>query len=201
MVNHSSQNGNVHTIIIIGLVIALIGSLGFIFWQNYSNKNASGNDTNSNSSQVKDAVDIDKQEELNNKNVIKFKELGISIVVPDSIKDITYNYETGETGGVVDGATGLSTTSITNKYAECAADGTAPPLGVLFKVDGYYPDEVNVMTTPGKLVKQFDGYYIAYRNPQSMCSTQQNDEDANGVIDEETLRMQLVESLPTIEEI
>lgn len=31
--NH--QQGSMHTVVIIGLVIALIGSLGFIFWQNF----------------------------------------------------------------------------------------------------------------------------------------------------------------------
>ncbi|HET8884516.1 MAG TPA: hypothetical protein VFM68_03530 [Candidatus Saccharimonadales bacterium] len=35
MVKDSSQNGSAHTVIIIGLVIALIGPLGFIFWQNF----------------------------------------------------------------------------------------------------------------------------------------------------------------------
>lgn len=35
MVKNASQNGSAHIVIIIGLVLALIGSLGFIFWQNY----------------------------------------------------------------------------------------------------------------------------------------------------------------------
>lgn len=38
--NFSSQKGSAHVIIIVGLIILLIGALGFIFWQNFLNHDA-----------------------------------------------------------------------------------------------------------------------------------------------------------------
>jgi len=35
MKNKNNQTGSAHLIIIITLVIALLGSLGFVFWQNF----------------------------------------------------------------------------------------------------------------------------------------------------------------------
>lgn len=108
--------------------------------------------------------------ETGSTNDIIIRELGISVTVPDSIKDITYSYR-GE------GIVSFSTKTLTDEYietGECTSFGSAPPLGSLVKIEGQYPEDPNVDNTPAdKLVKQFATYYIGYRSPRSLCVASQ----------------------------
>lgn len=102
-----------------------------------------------------------------NENVITIKELGISITVPDSIKDITYAY-----GGFGPGSAemvNLSTKALTDKSPTCRAYGTSPPLGGLSKVAGTY---VKGAPHALDLVKQFKTYYIGHSSPHAVCDLQ-----------------------------
>jgi len=38
MIKHSKQSGSTHVIIIVILIVALLGTLGFVFWKNYINQ-------------------------------------------------------------------------------------------------------------------------------------------------------------------
>lgn len=91
MFNNSSQNGSAHTVIIIVLVIALVGSLGFIFWQNFINTTDSNQEesitrvgTKSNGKNV-DNEPIDKN------NYTHIEEWGI--VIPRHPEDNVIEYE------------------------------------------------------------------------------------------------------------
>lgn len=95
---------------------------------------------------------------------IAFRELGISLTVPDSIKDLTYSYSSGSDFENVN----LSTKAITDKYSNtnsCTSFGTAPPLGGMSKINGKPQGPL----TGQVLVKQFSTYYITYSAPQSDC--------------------------------
>jgi hypothetical protein len=60
-----TQNGNAHVIIIILLVIALLGLLGFVFWQNYSNKKTVSPLTTSQTIPLKTATERSFETNLN----------------------------------------------------------------------------------------------------------------------------------------
>jgi hypothetical protein len=82
--------------------------------------------------------------------------------VPKELPGLTYKYTDMGTYDVV----AFSSTKMT---AYCSLDGTDSPLGVLFKRTGVYP------TSEGpkpELIKQYDGFYIAYREPQQTCSAE-----------------------------
>lgn len=96
-------------------------------------------------------------------NVIQIRELGISITVPDSLKDLTYSYVGNDT-------VYLSTKTTTDKYVStnvCSSFGVSPPLGAIAKVDGEHTGEG---TNPQAPFKQFAGNYILYSAPQSGCA-------------------------------
>lgn len=111
-------------------------------------------------------------------NVIPIRELGVSITVADSIKDLTYSYSIFTSGSKKTETVDFSTKNIINKYAannECTSFGTAPPLGRLSRVPGQYSKGSEVMDGPGLLAKQFDSFYIAYVSPQSACAESQTE--------------------------
>jgi hypothetical protein len=118
--------------------------------------------------------------------MIKMPQLGISIIVPNAIKDLTYSSLNVENGSV-----GVSTQSLTNMASSCAANGTAPPLGKFYRRAGQYPKNATPANTPGKLVKQFSSYYLAWAAPQSSCSSH----------DAMTQRLDLENSFNTIQQI
>jgi flagellin-like protein len=92
---------------------------------------------------------------------LELSSLSIDITVPNAIGDLTYAAP-GASGGY-----GISTKTLTSDDANCIATGNAPPLGDFFKESGTYP----ATGAPGRLVKQFDTFYIAWSSPQAPCST------------------------------
>jgi|GEM_PF-2133221 len=107
--------------------------------------------------------------------VVPIKELGISITVPDSIKDLTYTYTADGTptrvGGsnIVVGSVNFSTTSLTAKYPACSSD-KANPLGGLTKITGVYTDGVLGPTwSGGGMAKQFSDSFLTFAGPQFAC--------------------------------
>ena len=114
-------------------------------------------------------------------NVIPIRELGVSITVPDSIKDLTYSYKSFPDGTKV---VGLSTQAITytyNKTNECTSYNTtsgSPALGFLEKVSGKYTDTVRM---DSQLVRQFSGYFIDFAGPQAACADNQGPDVLNAL--------------------
>jgi len=108
-------------------------------------------------------------------NVIPIRELGVSITVPDEIKDLTYSYSSGkQTGsnaeGYPSGATvksvSFSTVALTDKDKGCSSFGDAPPLGGISRYEGK-----DKLANDQSLVKQFSTFYILYSSPQASCSS------------------------------
>jgi type II secretory pathway pseudopilin PulG len=55
--NSSKQTGSAHVVIIVILVIALLGTLGFVFWQNFINKDSATQDSTTNTQSAEDGLD------------------------------------------------------------------------------------------------------------------------------------------------
>ncbi len=113
---------------------------------------------------------------------VNIPELGISITVPDDIKDLTYQVSTGTLPGGKQGTIArLSTKALTTLDAQCGTD--FGPLGTLEKVDGIYPTQSQDQTSAldyGQLVKQFTTFFISYGSPQAGCSENSGARDAMG---------------------
>lgn len=178
MLNKSSkQTGSMHIIAISIIVLALVGVLGFVLWNNYINKKGAA-PTNESKTDTQTAT-IDKTTPTPtpspSQNVITIRELGISITVPDSIKDLTYTYKASgvptKVGGnnIIVGTVNFSTTSLTANYPECSSD-KANPLGGLTKITGTYEDGVLGPTwSGGGVAKQFSDSFLTFAAPQAAC--------------------------------
>jgi Tfp pilus assembly protein PilV len=170
---------------VIILSILMLGGAGYsaYAWQQNQNLSSSSNTQKNTIKDLEQQLSSLKNSGVTNNtqlvgNTVSLRELGISITVPDSVKDLTYSYSSYASGSSKRESVSFSTKALTDKYAaesECTSFGTAPPLGGLSKVAGKYPVDANVQNAPGTLVKQFASYYIAYSNPQSICSSTETD--------------------------
>jgi cytoskeletal protein RodZ len=118
-------------------------------------------------------------------SVFKIPELGIEVTVPNSIKNIVYNVDpsgTLSTGQTYQSVT-LSTQTLTSLDANCSVNGSAPPLGTIFKTTGQYPSsaDFNPNDATGGLIKQHASYYIGWNSPQAACGTLTSTQDEAGV--------------------
>ncbi len=91
----SKQTGSAHVIIIVILVIALLGTLGFIFWQNFIN----------NTQKTQEATSVEKQEtavsnktEESNLKTLPVSELGLTIQYDKTLPDLSYDLEVTDMG-------------------------------------------------------------------------------------------------------
>jgi len=102
-------------------------------------------------------------------NVIPIRELGVSITVPDSIKDVTYSYKPSTYGE----ETQFSTKKLTDTYkatSECTSFGASPPLGLIERREGQAGSGATASTT---VIKQFSTFFILYSTPQAPCANGQ----------------------------
>lgn len=168
---------------VILLVLLLLGTSGFgayAYMQNMqlktdiSSRDAKISDLDSQVAKLKADNKTASEAQQTTSNTFNLTELGISIVLPDATKDVTYSYAGKTSASGIDTSTvTLSTKTLTDLDKTCSSFGIAPPLGSLNKTTGQYPKDANVQTASGTLVKQFSGYYIAYVSPQSTCSSKQ----------------------------
>lgn len=87
------QQGFAHAVIIIGLVIALISALGFIFWQNFIHKEP----VVKNDPVVVIKNQAPKSTELQPKT-FSIKEYGVQFTIPSGLNDTTIKYEPRQIG-------------------------------------------------------------------------------------------------------
>ena len=162
MIKHSSkQAGSAHIVIISVIILAILGALGFVFWNNFMKKEAVPTKTAS--------------KEASHSKVFNIPELGISIELPNSIKDLTYTYTAAgvptRAGGdeIIVGSVNFSTSTLTDKYPECSS-AKSNPLGGLTKITGTYKEgELGPTWSGGGVIKQFSDSYLTFTGPQSAC--------------------------------
>ncbi len=94
----SEQTGFAHAFLIIGLIVTLVGALGFIFWQNYIEKDSTRSTSNSNNTQPVDSSDPCEGQEgiAAGTNTFCSPQVGIKLQLPSiflSKLNKTTNYE------------------------------------------------------------------------------------------------------------
>jgi len=117
--------------------------------------------------------------------LVEIEELGVSITVPDSIKDLVYSYEGNN-------KVAFSTKTLKDKAsatAECTTGGVFSSLGTISKVSGQF----KAVETGPQLIKQFASYYVIYEKPESSCP--------NVTPAEPTEAKTLVSALATVKEL
>ena len=115
-----------------------------------------------------------KQAPVVAKSEVKMPELGISLKVPESIKDLKYSVETktGTDGKVM---TTAYFTTPTLEYLDPACSTKAPgALGSINKVAGQYPTDDATKAVVGTLAKQFKDFYVSIPNISAYCSQKQD---------------------------
>ncbi|HEU5187349.1 MAG TPA: hypothetical protein VFT87_02495 [Candidatus Saccharimonadales bacterium] len=159
------KNQKGFSVIIIIAVVAL-GVGGFIAWRllNQQSPTQTQADQEQNASQQADTRVSQK--------IIAFEKLGIKITVKEPLaSQLIFQEITDNTWGM---AARLTTKDVADGAPACGLnDGSDVALGVLFRINGTYPENAHATNAPGSLVKQFPGFYIAYRTPQQPCSEDQ----------------------------
>jgi type II secretory pathway pseudopilin PulG len=162
--NSQNQTGSALVIVIVIVAIGIIGALSYVVWKTYFQAPQKSNQTSTTSSQTQS--NKEKVSEDSN-STFSVAELGIVLTVPESLHDLTYRYDSDHR------VAWFSTRSLTEKYEGCSTSGVAPPLGALTKTDGAYPENPNRDNSSGVLIRQFEGFYVSYGSPQSLCSEDQ----------------------------
>ena len=179
-----NKDGSALVVIIIVLVVAIIGALGFVMWQNFIKTkpvDSKASQQTTNPSQTSKLIE----------NVIKIPEMGISFVVPNSLKDLTYTYSSAnqptKVGGsnIIVATASFSTKTLTGSYPDCSSGGGTPPLGVVTKITGTYSDGVLGPTwSGGGAAIQFSDSFLTFAHAQAACffNTAGNDQTIlNGI--------------------
>lgn len=100
MKKHSPQQGSAHAVIIVCLVLALITTLSWVFYQNFIYKAPVDKDIevikvgkDTTQPRVEDEKEKPKQEEDTDKGYLVIKEWGVKFKIPASLADTTVGYE------------------------------------------------------------------------------------------------------------
>lgn len=174
----SQQSGFAHAVLIIGLIVALIGALGFIFWQNFihdgkqsqvKNSVPKANDGNSENKKVKSRIETD----------LVIDEWGIS--VPEAAKFTAVKSSQTDGSGVYT-VYEVSTAEI-SKEAQ-ALECTDDKLGSIVKVPASDVQDANPYSYVSQKIE--DKYY--FYNPRSEAACVGDDgiapEKLNSLMDE-----------------
>lgn len=166
MINKTlSQKGSAHAVIIVILVAALLGALGFIFWQNFMNKDTS--DTNN-------TTKVENKQENTNENAEKSDQLtlndwAIRFTISSSLTSTEVKYQAQGTDTYV-----FTTTRIQALGGECAKS----PFGDTVSLTRM--TEKPVATPDGELLNEspINNYYYILSGPISSCSSLDNNQQS-----------------------
>ncbi|HUD06329.1 MAG TPA: hypothetical protein VMR34_00420 [Candidatus Saccharimonadales bacterium] len=157
------KQGFMPLVLTIIAVIIFIGTVyGVYGWQHQSvsKLNSQLSAANSNVSSLKTSL-ANAKTTASAPNTVKIAPLGISLVVPSNLANLTY--VANAQGSVVN----VSSQTLTDLDPACTATSSGTnALGDLSKVTGNYSSSTSVT-----LVKQFSGYYIGYSAAKTPCST------------------------------
>ena len=159
--NKIKNNGSGFSAVEIVMVVVIVGLIGAVGYLVYKNKHQPTKVVTVTKT-VNSPTNSSQNSSLkNDQNLIKISELGVSLIVPASIKNITYNIDMGGTD-----------TQGNHFYTAIFSDGIQQcSIASLSKINGQYSDYANVAIEPGSLVKQYGNYFIGYHHPQAICGS------------------------------
>lgn len=112
------QSGSAHVIIIIILVAALLGSLGFIFWQNFVSKNS-----NTESKEQQRVEQNDKESESIHPDIseVNASKKGIASATNDNLKGLS-GYMVSPLGGAIANSDGIFSNKTNEELVSIISD-------------------------------------------------------------------------------
>ena len=170
MIKHSHSQGFAHAFLVIGLVIALLFALGFIFWQNFIHKEPTT--TEIVTTTPKEKTDL-------NKGYLVLEDWGIKFKLPETKSKIVYYKVDNEAGPQYEFTT-KRVEALGDSCVEPSKQGTVGRLGILTrsatKFDELYSSNATNNNEP------LNGYYYyasASNGPCAMDSPEIQLEDRN----------------------
>lgn len=184
MAKHYHERGEANAVIVVCLVVALIGALGWIFWQNFIAKDFNQNSTEQ--AIARADKDADKTKDLDAKiaqrdevkdesaadpseggKYLVITQWGVRMPLTSATAGAYYEFSDAKT-------LTLSTKPLAKMSANCGVNGTAPVGGSLKRGK---KGEVMMVAPSGAEIKfgsngetKVGDYYYFYMNPQSTCS-------------------------------
>jgi hypothetical protein len=153
--------------LLILVIIAIIGGTGWYVMKAKDNTDKTLSQTANSSAQKSN-----KAKTSNSR--FDLKELGISIVLPPDLKDLTYDAQqiTSVSGGKTT-ALYMSSASFKKVQQKCYGDSTSESFGAIGRAEGAYPADPTPMNSDGALIKQFDKFYISGSYPNGITGCTQ----------------------------
>jgi hypothetical protein len=171
--NSSKQTGSAHVVIIVILVIALIGTLGFVFWQNFfaskdtTPQQEAGQIEKSSSSSENKSADLDK-------GYLVLKDWGVKFKLPQTKSEIVYYKEA---------ANGVEYYDFTTKRVEALGETCVEPnsQGFVTRLGSISRSVTKNELHPSAYAinnnKPLGGFYYYNSGAQSLCATAEGSTD------------------------
>lgn len=168
MVNNSRSQGFAHAFLVIGLVAALLGALGFIFWQNFIHKEPTVTKTQTvTKPQPKEEVE-------SNKGYLVLKDWGIKFKIPETKSEIVYYKVQIDDGFFYD-----FTTKRVEALGENCVDGNSPGgatrLGAVGRSTTKKTDNIGSRPFNRNNEAMGDGYYYYLSYTSALCADTSGD--------------------------
>jgi Tfp pilus assembly protein PilV len=182
------------------LIAIILGIIGFVGWYVMNSNNKTQQQLNSavkeSSATAAKSSKSSKSSSATKSTMFVFKEFGVQITLPDSLKDLSY------TAKQVDMGDGTTATSLFLNYPSLATaidacnttKGSTGNFAAIGKGSGQFPAD----PTPdiGGLLKQFSGFYISTSYPNGIpCGD--DSKEASVVAAMQSLQKSLVEAFKT----
>lgn len=161
MIKKTPQKGSAHVAIIVILVVALLGTLGFVFWQNFIHKDTSPTTQVIHENQT-DKKSKDLPEKNNDEGYVVVREWGIKFKTSVS-NELEYSI-TSRTGGPTD-------TTYEELGLKIKADAVTDKRCVNFGADLYRQTEPTTMFG----AKKIGDYYYFMTGAPGQCSENESD--------------------------
>ena len=172
------RSGFAHMVIIVVILgVALVGALGFIFYQNFVQKKTDSvaktetqQSTSNKNSQSESNKSDTGQASIADKDYLTISDWGVRFKIPSETgsKEIKYYKGLASKGDVY-----LFTTSeVENLGGNCAYSSTDywVPLATVIKSTQTPQEDESIQGYTGKLVAHLGDVYYYYQSPQSSCS-------------------------------
>ncbi len=172
--NHKGFSAMVSLLAVLIVVVIGVGSLAV--YKHY-HKTASTNSSTAPTT-TKSTKTTTPSPQPTNVNTIKLPKMAIQFNVPDSLKSITFIESASTADTSVQSGYGSSSYPIAffsvpslETTDSCKLTSQGGLLGSVWKVPGQYPTAPTSDNAPGKLMKQFPSYYLAFREPAMPCTS------------------------------
>lgn len=172
------------------LVVVAVGSLSFIYWQNYVQPRPVVQiyKTNAGSPATKPATDT--ADTTTNNGYLVLDDWGVKFKLPASLGDNQITYHKGMRSGAGD-EYDFSTSRVEALGGSCVQnDQSYVPLGTITRATA----PSTALASPPELAGKFGGYYYYYHHPQAGCADSGTDVQIQDVNIIQTMLMSVEKS-------